>query len=149
MRSRLLLSGPVTNPHYWQRLLSFRLGCSKSQINLYESLCHDAIHNYIEEQYIWRVACRESQDNQYCPCSATTKWIRLWGLAWSLAFINDPNITFQKLLCPDLIKCLRSGRMEQFPLLFSHRNIRIEISARLVHVISLEIFLLIEVSHIK
>ena len=49
--------------------------------------------------------------------------VRLWGYARNLTFINDPNITFQKLMRPDLIKCLKSGRMEQLPLLFSHRTL--------------------------
>ena len=48
-----------------------------------------------------------------------------------------PILPFQKLMCPDVIKCLKSGRMEQFSLLFSQR-----ISVRLVQVVSLEISLL-------
>ena len=46
-----LLSGPATNPHYWLWLLSFHLGCSQGQTNWYESLCHDVIHDYVEEQF--------------------------------------------------------------------------------------------------
>ena len=30
--------------------IRFCLGCSKGQINLYESLCHDVINSDIEEQ---------------------------------------------------------------------------------------------------
>ena len=78
--------------------------------------------------------------------------VGLFAIAYAsnLTFINDPNITFQNLLCLDLIKSLKSGRMEQFPLLFSHRNLKI--SVKLVHVVSLEIFLfhcVTEVSHMK
>ena len=39
--------------------------------------------------------------------------------------------------------------MEQFPLLFSHGNLVIKISVRLVEVVSQEIFLLSEVSNMK
>ena len=31
-------------------VLRFFSGCSEGQINLYEGLCHDVIHDYIEEQ---------------------------------------------------------------------------------------------------
>ena len=41
----------ATNPHYWRRLLTFCLGCSQGQTNWYESLCHDVIHDYVEEQF--------------------------------------------------------------------------------------------------
>ena len=30
-------------------------------------------------------------------------------------------------MCPDLKKCFKSVRMEQFPLLFSHRNLQISL----------------------
>ena len=66
----------------------------------------------------------------------------LIAYASSLTFINDLHITnFQKLMCSDLLKCLKSVRMEQFPLLFSHRNLAIKISVRLVQAVSLEIYL--------
>ena len=106
-----LLSGPATNPHYWLWLLSFRVGCSQGQIMI-----------ILESK-------QASQDNQCCPCSATTKWIRLWsympfpasrgsfpgkepllveklaiGYTSSLTFINDSNITFQRLIFPDLLE---------------------------------------------
>ena len=36
--------------------------------------------------------------------------VGLFAIAYasSLTFINDPHITFQKLMRPDLIKCLKS-----------------------------------------
>ena len=74
--------------------------------------------------------------------------VELFATAYasSLTLKNDPNI---KLLCPDLIKCLKSVRMEQFPLLVSHRNLVIKISDRLVQVVSLEISLLSGMSHMN
>lgn len=45
--------------------------------------------------------------------------IRLWGICHNLCFkpyiMNDPNITSHKIMCPDLIKCLKSSKMKQFP----------------------------------
>ena len=109
------------------------LSCFKGQINLYEDLCHDVIHDYIEEQ------ARQPMLSLFSN-SKMDHIVGLFAIAYasSLTFINDPHITFQKLMCCDLIKCLKSVRMEQFPLLFSHRNLVIKISVRLVQAVSLE-----------
>ena len=53
----------ATNPHYWQWLLRFCLGCSEGQVTLYEGFCHDAIHDWIELRSKQEVyACKESQE---------------------------------------------------------------------------------------
>ena len=62
----------------------------------------------------------------------------------SLTFMNDPNITFHTIImCPNLINVLSLVKWNNFQVLFSHRNVLIKISVRLVHVVSLE------VSHMK
>ena len=120
-------------------------GCSKGQINLYEGLCHDVVHDDIEGQARCS-ACKESQDESgqsMLSLFRTTKWTRLWR------YIHKwPQYHIQKTYgkCPALMKCLKSDSMDQFPLLFSFV---IKISVKLVQVVSLEIFVLSQVSHMK
>ena len=76
----------------------------------------------------------------------TDQVVGLFAMAYasSVTLKDDPNFTFQNLMCPDLINCFKSVRTEQFPLLVSHRNLVIKMSVRLVQVagVSLEISLM-------
>ena len=105
--------------HYWQGLLRFRLSISKGQKNVYESLCHGRSSMIISKskQDIWlaekvrtiNVGPVQQQQNGL-DCGVTCQ-----SLCYKSYIHNNPNVIFQKLMCPDLIKCLKSGRMGQCP----------------------------------
>ena len=107
-----------TGGNHWVCLSS--IGCPKGQVNLYDSFFHDVICDDIEQQ------AQDLLGDEFRKLSVVPVHQQLNGsdcgvfsiaFATSLVFMDDPKIMQYDIpkMRGHLIKCLKSGQMEQFP----------------------------------
>jgi len=104
--------------NHWVCLSS--IGCAKGQVNLHDSLFHDVVCDDIEDQ-VRNLLGEEFRNLSVVPVQQQLNGadcgVFSIACATSLVFMHDPKniqIDIPKMR-RHLIKCLKSGRMEQFP----------------------------------